>query len=207
MPVIGLGARIAEYTHLPLRWMPHIQVADMAASVQCALALGGCVLMQAKDDDGKSQWAVLLDPNGAALGPIRLHPNSEVLMPIHRPVIALMAVNLLILLLVASQARPDRSSVDVLRGRALELIDESGQIRARLDVDEAGEVVLRMIDQNGTIRVKMGAAEHGSGLLLIDEATEPAVHIIARRSPTSSRPNTTSITLRGADAQQRVITP
>lgn len=125
----------------------------------------------------------------------------------HRPLIALMAVNLLILLLVASQARPDRSSEDVLRGRALELIDERGQIRARLDVDEAGEVVLRMIDQNGTIRVKMGAAEHGSALLLIDEATEPAVHIVARRTPTSSRRNTTSITLRGADAQQLVLTP
>ena len=125
----------------------------------------------------------------------------------HRPMIAILAVNLLILLLVAAQARPDRTSVEVLRGRALELIDERGQIRARLDVDEAGEVVLRLIDQNGTIRVKMGAAEHGSALLLIDDATEPAVHIIARRTPTSSRPNTTSITLRGADSQQRVITP
>ena len=125
----------------------------------------------------------------------------------HRPVIALTAVNLLILLLVAAQARPDRTSVEVLRGRALEVIDERGQIRAKLHVDEADEVVLRLIDQNGTIRVKMGAAEHGSGLLLIDDATEPAVHVIAKRTPTSSRPNTTSITFRGADAQQRVITP
>lgn len=125
----------------------------------------------------------------------------------HRPMIAMMAVNLFILLLVAAQARPDRASVEVLRGHALELIDERGQIRAKLDVDEAGEVVLRLIDQNGTIRVKMAAAEHGSGLLLLDDATEPAVHIIARRTPISGRPNTTSITLRGANAQQRVITP
>ena len=54
--------------HLPLQWMPHIQVADVAASVKRALDLGGNELMHAKGDDGKSQWAVLLDPNGAAFG-------------------------------------------------------------------------------------------------------------------------------------------
>ncbi len=68
MPIIGLGARSAEYAHLPLQWMPHIQVADVAASVERALDLGGSELMHGKDDDGKSQWAVLLDPNGAAFG-------------------------------------------------------------------------------------------------------------------------------------------
>ena len=68
MPVIGLGARSAEYAHLPLQWMPHIQVADVAASVERALDLEGSELMHAKDHDGKSQWAVLLDPNGAAFG-------------------------------------------------------------------------------------------------------------------------------------------
>ena len=68
MPIIGLGARSAEYADLPLQWMPHIQVADVAASVERALDLGGSELMHGKDDDGKSQWAVLLDPNGAAFG-------------------------------------------------------------------------------------------------------------------------------------------
>ncbi len=64
MPIVGLGARSAEYAHLPLQWMPHIQVADVAASVERALDLGGSELMHAKDDE----WAVLLDPNGAAFG-------------------------------------------------------------------------------------------------------------------------------------------
>lgn len=68
MPIIGLGARSPEYPDLPLQWMPHIQVADVAASVERALALSGSELMHAKDDNGKSQWAVLLDPNGAAFG-------------------------------------------------------------------------------------------------------------------------------------------
>jgi len=82
MPIIGLGARGAEHAHLPLQWMPHIQVADVAASVQRALDLGGSALMHAKDNDGKSQWAVLLDPNAAAFGiipviPMEAIPSSE----------------------------------------------------------------------------------------------------------------------------------
>jgi uncharacterized protein len=68
IPVLGLGERTAEYAHLPLQWMPHIQVADVAASVQRAGDQGGSVLMHARADDGSSQWAVLLDPNGAAFG-------------------------------------------------------------------------------------------------------------------------------------------
>jgi len=78
VPIIGLGARSAEYNHLPLQWMPHIQVADVAASVQRALDLGGSVLMHAKDDDGTSQWAVLLDPNGAAFGIIPVVPAEAI---------------------------------------------------------------------------------------------------------------------------------
>jgi len=68
MPIIGLGARTAEHSDLPLQWMPHIQVADVAASVECALDLSGSKLMHGKNDDGESLWAVLLDPNGAAFG-------------------------------------------------------------------------------------------------------------------------------------------
>ena len=68
MPIVGLGERSAEYAHLPLQWMPHIQVANVAASAERALDLGGSELMHGKDDDGKSQWAGLLDPNGAAFG-------------------------------------------------------------------------------------------------------------------------------------------
>ena len=48
MPIIGLGARSPEYAHLPLQWMPHIQVADVAASAERGLDLGGSELMHAK---------------------------------------------------------------------------------------------------------------------------------------------------------------
>ena len=76
-PVIGLGARTPEYDMLPLQWMPHFQVADVAASAACAIELGGKELMHGKDDDGQSQWAVLVDPDGAAFGIIPVVPHES----------------------------------------------------------------------------------------------------------------------------------
>jgi predicted enzyme related to lactoylglutathione lyase len=77
-PIIGLGARTAEYSHLPLQWAPHVQVADVAVSVETATQLGGSELMHHKDGDGRSQWAVLLDPNGAAFGIIPVVPAEAI---------------------------------------------------------------------------------------------------------------------------------
>lgn len=78
LPIIGLGERNEEFAHLPLQWMPHIQVADVAGSVQRALDLGGRVLLHSKDDHGTSQWAVLLDPNEAAFGIIPVVPAEAI---------------------------------------------------------------------------------------------------------------------------------
>ncbi|MBA2668953.1 MAG: hypothetical protein H0U67_01115 [Gemmatimonadetes bacterium] len=78
MPISGLGARSEEYSHLPLQWLPHIQVADVAGGVQRALEWGGSVLMHVIDDDGASQWAALQDPNGAAFGIIPIVPSNAI---------------------------------------------------------------------------------------------------------------------------------
>jgi uncharacterized protein len=67
-PVIGLGERSPEYASLPLQWMPHFQVADVGASARRAIELGGTELMHGRGEDGQSQWAVLVDPMGAAFG-------------------------------------------------------------------------------------------------------------------------------------------
>lgn len=67
-PVIGVGERVEAYAHLPLQWMPHIQVSDVAASVGESLERGGHALMHHRDESGQSEWAVLSDPNGAAFG-------------------------------------------------------------------------------------------------------------------------------------------
>jgi predicted enzyme related to lactoylglutathione lyase len=68
VPIIGLGERDPTHADLPLQWMPHIQVADVAASAARARFRGGRELMHHKDDLGQSQWAVLSDPDGAAFG-------------------------------------------------------------------------------------------------------------------------------------------
>jgi uncharacterized protein len=78
IPIIGLGKRGEEYASLPLQWMPHIQVADVAASAQRARELGGSVLMESPTGDPASGWAVLSDPNGAAFGVIPVVPAEAV---------------------------------------------------------------------------------------------------------------------------------
>jgi hypothetical protein len=86
-----------------------------------------------------------------------------------RIAIGLTLVNLLLLLTGGQPERITAQSVTpVLRGRALELVDDRGQVRSRLNVEANGEVVLRLLDKNGTIRVKLGAGEGGSGLVRHD---------------------------------------
>ena len=81
MPIIGLGERSAEYDRLPLQWMPHIQVLDVATSVERALNLHATELAHSKDPKGVSQWAVLQDPFGASFGLIPVVSEEEMAIP------------------------------------------------------------------------------------------------------------------------------
>ena len=93
----------------------------------------------------------------------------------------------------------------VLRGQALELVDAAGQIRSRLNVEKDGQVIFRLLDQRGTIRVKLGAGVDGSGLVLLDEHTEPGIHLVARREAQGDQ-RATSVTLRSGE-RSRTLTP
>lgn len=108
-------------------------------------------------------------------------------MRTHRLVITVTAINLGLLLFLLPQVKLTAAptAASVVRAQAIELVDERGQIRAQLNVESNGEVVFRLRDAKGTIRVKLGASEDGSGLLLLNESTEPGVHILAKRSGTS----------------------
>jgi hypothetical protein len=108
-------------------------------------------------------------------------------MRVQRILVALLSANGLLLLGVALQGRAAVAQAvsPVLRARAIELVDDRGVARAQLDVEPSGEVVFRLRDANGTIRVKIGASEDGSGLVLLDEATEPGLHALAKRGGTS----------------------
>jgi predicted enzyme related to lactoylglutathione lyase len=83
VPIIGLGERKPTHADLPLQWIPHIQVADVASSAERALRRGGGELMRQEDD----HWAVLSDPNGAAFGIIP-EVASEAVPPIEGGCIA-----------------------------------------------------------------------------------------------------------------------
>jgi len=53
-----------------------------------------------------------------------------------------------------------------------------------------------MSDATGTIRVKLGAGEDGSGLVLLNDATNPGLHALAKK-------NGTSLTLIDKDGRKR----
>jgi hypothetical protein len=113
-------------------------------------------------------------------------------MKIQRLAIVLTVINLVILMFALAQNRPTAAQdvAPVLRGRALEIVDERGIVRARINVEPAvampdgktypEAVVFRMSDPNSLIRVKLGADRDGSGLLLADDSQQPGLHLLAK---------------------------
>jgi len=97
-----------------------------------------------------------------------------------RFLLALTVINLglLVFLLLAHtpQVAANQAS-GVLRGRALEIVDDAGRVRATLDVMPAstranGEsypetVLLRLITERGRPSVKISASERGSALAFV----------------------------------------
>ena len=89
---------------------------------------------------------------------------------------------------------------DVLRARAWELVDARGRMRAAMNLSPDGAVVLRLTDPSGTIRVKLAADERGSGLVLLNGATEVGAHITADGEGST-------VTLANADGRSQTIRP
>ncbi len=96
-------------------------------------------------------------------------------MKMQRLLIVLTVVNLGLLMFMLAHLQPTvaQDSVPVLRGRALEIVDGQGRVRASIMVQPAStvsgkmypeSVILRLSDQNGRPEVKLGASEHGAGL-------------------------------------------
>jgi len=75
----------------------------------------------------------------------------------------------------------------VLRGRALEIIDDQGRTRAAINLHPADQVapypetvILRLIDQNGRPSVKLSTSERGGMLALVSDAQETYVQLSGR---------------------------
>ena len=88
----------------------------------------------------------------------------------------------------------------VLRAQAIELVDKQGKVVAQLYVGDDGGGNIRLRSADGTVRVKLGATNNGSGLLLLDKDTEPAVTLGSSQAGTS-------LTLAERGKPKRVITP
>jgi hypothetical protein len=75
----------------------------------------------------------------------------------------------------------------VLRGHALEIIDDQGKVRASISLYPADQArsypettVLRLIDQNGRPSVKLNVSERGGGLALASDTEETYVQLSGR---------------------------
>ena len=142
-------------------------------------------------------------------------------MKIQRLLMALALVNLGILMFLLTQIRPVEANIvaPVLRGRALEIVDDHGKVRAAIQVLPAGParradgslseangktypetVLLRLIDPNGRPSVKLGASEQGAGLGLGGES-DPT-HIVLKAEGAD-----TSLKLTNKDGRQQLIKP
>jgi hypothetical protein len=137
-------------------------------------------------------------------------------MKTQRLLIAITALNVLLLVLAVGQTRAGvkEGVLPVLRGRGLEIVDEKGRVRASISilpgdphfkmpdgtVGYPESVLLRLISPEGRPNVKLGASDDGSGLGLGGEDDPTYVQILAQGA-------STSIKLTDKDGRSRRITP
>jgi len=132
-----------------------------------------------------------------------------------RILFVLTAVNLALLLTtIAQQLRPAfaQSEGSVLRGRALEIIDAEGRVRASINVlppdrsrrgeEEAETVLLRLITERGRPSVKIAASEPASGLSFAGPTGTSDTYVTLE-----SKGTTSSLKLRSENGRERLITP
>jgi hypothetical protein len=94
----------------------------------------------------------------------------------------------------------------VLSGRALEIVDDQGRVRASIKVLEPSArlakstVVLRLMDPNGRPAVKISASEDGAGLSFVGDSDTTQVLLEA------NGPNA-SLKLANRDGKQQLLKP
>ncbi len=124
--------------------------------------------------------------------------------------------NVLLLALSVGQSRAVTADgvAPVLRGRALQIVDDSGRVRASITVLPADPavkmpdgttgypetVLLRLISSQGRPNVKLAASERGAGLVLGGESNPTYVQVLAEG------PNT-SMKFSNGDGREQVLKP
>jgi len=135
-------------------------------------------------------------------------------MKIQRLLIVLTLVNLALLIFTLAQKRPGvaEGGPPVLRGRALEIVDEQGRVRASLNVLPAktqpnGEtypetVLLRLITERGRPSVKIGTSEQAAGVSLAGPSNTKDTYVILEAKGTAS-----SLRLKNEDGREQIVKP
>jgi hypothetical protein len=117
-------------------------------------------------------------------------------MTTQRLTIVLTVMNLVILMLTLAHSRPATAdgTLPVLRGHALEIVDDQGRVRADLKVYPADPkvkmpdgttgypetVMLRLYSSKGGPNVKLATIEDGSALVLGGESNPTYAQILSR---------------------------
>jgi hypothetical protein len=137
-------------------------------------------------------------------------------MKTQRLAVGLTMLNLVILMCVLLRANsaPSPEVAPVLRGHALEIVDDHGRVRAMIKVFPDNPtvkmpdgtmgypetVLLRLIDSKGAPNVKIAATEDGSAVSLGGESNPTHVQLLARGM-------STSLKLVNKDGREQLIMP
>ena len=137
-------------------------------------------------------------------------------MKAQRLLVAITVLNLLLLVFSLGQTRAilAEGAAPVLRGRALEIVDDKGRVRASITVLPADPtvkmpdgttgypetVLLRLITSQGRPNVKLAATERGAGQVLSGESDPTYVQILAEGP-------STSLKLSNGDGREQLIKP
>jgi hypothetical protein len=137
-------------------------------------------------------------------------------MKTQRLLVALTAINFLLLVFLLAQMRPVEANADspVLRGRGLQIVDERGKVRASIELLPPNDsfqmpdgtrgypetVLLRLIDADGRPSVKLAATGNGAGMALSSAKGPAYAHLGSERGQATMR-------LVNQDGQQTVIKP
>jgi len=132
-----------------------------------------------------------------------------------RSLSAITVVNLALLLLTVAQQFHlafAQSESPVLRGRALEIVDAQGRVRASINVlpaskspngdEQAETVLLRLITERGRPSVKIASSEPASGLSFAGPTGTKDTYLILEAKGTTS-----SLKLRNENGREQVLGP
>jgi hypothetical protein len=132
-----------------------------------------------------------------------------------RLLLALTAANMVLLVSLLMQGfapAQAQGGSTVIRGRALELVDEQGRVRASLGVMPAGTspggaaypetVLLRLITERGRPSVKLSASEQASGLSFAGPTGTRETYVILESRETASM-----LKVRNEDGREQIVKP